>query len=262
MITDYSPIVGLPMQRRQQGGPASLAIDYTDALIAAGATPLPLPLVPEGALEAALRLADLCDGLLLTGSVADVHPRLYGQEKPEDGYCDERRDALDYALLDYADRMGKPVFGICRGCQVLNVWRGGTLAWHYHQLDDSTQIAHMSKGSVSDAHTVLWEKGSWLAAQMPAAVQPVNSLHRQVCARVAPGMRIAAVSEDGFVEAIEDAAHPDRCFAVQWHPEILAMRGDPVAQSLIRRFVSSCREWRQQAEESVKFSSLRIPAHV
>jgi putative glutamine amidotransferase len=236
-----APIVGLTVQRRTLDAPFSVSPDYTDSLTQRGAVPMLLPLTSPP--DAILPLLDFCQGFLLTGSYADVDPMRYGRVKPEGGYCDPRRDAIDYVILQHAERTGKPVFGICRGCQVMNVYRGGTLAWDYHDLLPQTSIQHTGAVDVYDAHTVTWERGSWMAAQMPSPVTiAVNSLHHQVCERVGPGMRVAAVSEDGLIEAIEDARDPSRFFAVQWHPEILVQRADPAvaANILFDRFVAAC----------------------
>ena len=238
-------IVGMTVQRRDINAPLSVATAYVDTLTQGGAVPLLLPLTESP--EVLLPLIELCDGFLLTGSYADVAPALYGEKLPDDGYCDPRRDALDYVLLRHAEQTGKPAFGICRGCQVMNVYRGGTLAWDYRPLfADTAPVVHGRTAEVFDAHNVTWEKGSWLASQMPAPpTAPVNSLHHQVCLRVAPSLRVAALSEDGLVEAIEDVRHPSRYFAVQWHPEILAQNdptgGGPVARALFDRFLDACR---------------------
>lgn len=242
------PIVGMTVQRRTLDAPLSVATEYVDTLTQGGAIPLLLPLTESP--DVLLPLIAMCHGFLLTGSVADVDPSLYGASLPPDGYSDPRRDALDFAIMRHAETTGKPVFGICRGCQVMNVFRGGTLAWDYRPLfEEEPPIVHGSAVHVFDAHTVTWESGSWLASQMPSPPTiPINSLHHQVCQRIAPSLRVAAVSEDGLVEAIEDVRDPSRFFAVQWHPEILcqnAPTGDPslpAAQALFDRFLAACRE--------------------
>jgi putative glutamine amidotransferase len=224
----------------------SIASAYTDTLTALGVAPLVLPLFdPSATAEAVAPLLALCDGFVLTGSVADVYPHRYGMDEvPEGGYCDERRDALDWAILDYADSIGKPVFGICRGCQVMNVYRGGTLAWRYRNLLPAAPapVEHLRSDIASEvAHTVAWAPDSWLAAQMPGVSQGVNSLHRQVCHEVAPSLRVSAVSDDGLVEAIEDQRSPHRFFGVQWHPELLVGSSEAAASILLfDRFIQAC----------------------
>ena len=243
------PIVGVTVQRREPDSPRlTVGTAYVDTLMQGGAIPMLLPLTHSP--DALLPLMALCHGFVITGGVADVDPSLYGESLPPDGFSDARRDALDFAVLRHAEETGKPVFGICRGCQVMNVYRGGTLAWDYPALFAGTPpVVHGRRADVFDAHTVAWEKGSWLASRMPSPpTAPVNSLHHQVCRRVAPSLRVAAVSPDGLVEAIEDARDPSRFFAVQWHPELLCQNapdGDPsvpAARALFDRFLEACRE--------------------
>jgi len=234
-------LVGVTVQRRDLEAPLSVSPDYVDTLTQRGAVPMLLPLSQPA--EAILPLLDLCHGFLLTGSYADVDPARYGRTKPVGGYCDPRRDAIDCVILQHAERTGKPVFGICRGCQTMNVYRGGTLAWDYHDLLPGTPIKHTGAPDIYDAHTIAWEKHSWLGAQMPTPVtMAVNSLHHQVCERVGAGLRVAAMSEDGLIEAIEDIQDPSRFFAVQWHPEILVQKSDRTnaAGVLFDRFISAC----------------------
>jgi putative glutamine amidotransferase len=221
----------------------SVAPAYIDTLVRFGAIPLVLPLFdPADTVTAVAPLLALCDGFLLTGSVADVHPYRYDAgDVPEGGYCDERRDALDWSILDHADSTGKPVFGICRGCQVMNVYRGGTLAWRYQDILPAAPVEHLrSDISAEVAHAVTWVEDSWLAAQVTGTVHGVNSLHRQVCSKMPPSLRLSALSEDGLVEAIEDRCSPHRFFGVQWHPELLVERHDPVAVALFDRFIQAC----------------------
>lgn len=245
---DARPIIGLsPHRSRERDRDQSIPDAYIDALVAAGAVPLVLPLVPSES-EANAPLLDICDGFLLTGSVANVHPSRYGGEKPEGGFCDERRDGLDVAVLAHAEATGRPVFGVCRGCQMMNVYRGGTLAWHYRSLLPETPIEHNRDDPPHSAvHTVTWESGAWMANEACHRMQPVNSMHDQVCVRLGRDLRAAALSEDGLIEAIEDLRTPERFFAVQWHPELLAtMPGideatRDAARRLFARFVQACR---------------------
>jgi putative glutamine amidotransferase len=243
-MTTYSHLtIGVPVQRRQPDSVMSIAPAYVDTLARLGVTPLILPLFdPAITVTAVAPLLELCDGFLLTGSVADVHPYRYeAGEIPEGGYCDERRDTLDWAILDHADSTDKPVFGICRGCQVMNVYRGGTLAWRYRDILPGSPIEHMRSDIASqESHSVVWKEGTWLASQMRTQAHGVNSLHRQVCSRVAPSLRAAAWSEDGLIEAIEDIRSPERFFGVQWHPELQMTEGDAVAQVLFDRFLQAC----------------------
>lgn len=177
---------------------------YARAIWQAGGTPLLLPLIPEAAGEVAATL----DGLLLTGGV-DMAPRYYGEEPEEQlGAVDDLRDEAEEALYRAVRARGLPVLGICRGLQVINVLEGGSLRQH---LDGHNQ------GQPYDAltHAVTFEGNGLLAGHHPGELR-VNSHHHQAVKAVAPGLKVAARSQDGLVEALEG----DGVLAVQWHPEL------------------------------------------
>jgi putative glutamine amidotransferase len=229
------PVIGMPVQRIVKRAVFSQSPEYSWAVEEAGGIPVLIPLIKD-----VLPLAELCDGFLLTGSYADVNPLLYGGDTPEGNYSDDLRDKVDYALLKYAEETGKPVFGVCRGCQVMNVFRGGTLAVKYQDLIE-TYVEHNMEPEDLDVHSVKLEPDSLIALTLELNELPVNSLHRQVVKKVAPTLRAAAISEDGLVEAIEDKENPQSYSAVQWHPELLAAAGNVEAKELFRAFVDACR---------------------
>jgi gamma-glutamyl-gamma-aminobutyrate hydrolase PuuD len=158
-----------------------------------------------------------CDGLLLTGGV-DVDPALYGEtphamtQPPVPG-----RDALELALLREALAGDLPVLAICRGQQLLNVCLGGSLLQH---IDSDAHVADAT--SASRWHDVSVEPETKLAAVLGAGRHSVNSRHHQAVTadRVAPGLRVTALSDDGMVEGVEGAGHR-WLVGVQWHPERL-----------------------------------------
>lgn len=150
-------------------------------------------------------------GVLLTGG-GDVVPEYYGQDpQPELGDTDRERDAFELGLLTMADAAGVPTLAICRGMQLLNVHRGGTLIQHLPQ-----SARHRS------VHAVRVESGSKLASILGADEAQVNSRHHQAIDQVGVGLTVTArAAEDEVIEAVED---PTRRFlvGVQWHPEDLA----------------------------------------
>ncbi len=207
---------------------------YIAAVLRAGGVPLILPITSDP-----LPVAALCAGFLLTGSQADVSPELYGRRPPKGSYSDPERDQVDFALLRHAEETRKPVFGICRGCQVMNVYRQGTLALHYRDLTE-TPITHQGSDSGEpNTHRVLFQEGAWMTEAVGGGTRVVNSLHRQVCDRLGRNLRVAALSEDGLIEAIEDTAAPERFFAVQWHPEYPAQGPDALSVALFARFIQA-----------------------
>lgn len=149
-----------------------------------------------------------CDALLLPGG-ADLHPRRYGEHICGAEGIDEARDARELALFRLFCARGRPVLGVCRGLQVINVALGGTLRQHIE--------GHSRLGSADRLHAVC-AADDWLHALYGESFV-VNSAHHQAADRLGAGLRVAALAEDGTVEALRHEALP--IFAVQWHPERL-----------------------------------------
>ena len=184
---------------------------------------------PEQAVQDALT----CDGLLLPGG-GDMDPKFYGQERiPACGEPNLLRDAAEPLLLRAFLATDKPVLGICRGIQVMNAVLGGDLYQDIKPFEHLPHNDHWAK-----VHTVTVRRGTLLSRILGQDTVLVNSQHHQAVDRVAPGFTLAALSEDGIVEAIEK---PDAgfCLGVQWHPEWLS-DADPAMQSLFDAFVNAC----------------------
>ena len=184
---------------------------------------------PEQAVQDALT----CDGLLLPGG-GDMDPKFYGQERiPACGEPNLLRDAAEPLLLRAFLAADKPVLGICRGIQVMNAVLGGDL---YQDVKPFEHLPH--NGHWAKVHTVTVRRGTLLSRILGQDTVLVNSQHHQAVDRVAPGFTLAALSEDGIVEAIEK---PDArfCLGVQWHPEWLS-DADPAMQGLFDAFVNAC----------------------
>lgn len=184
---------------------------------------------PEQAVQDALT----CDGLLLPGG-GDMDPKFYGQERiPACGEPNLLRDAAEPLLLRAFLAADKPVLGICRGIQVMNAVRGGDLYQDIKPFEHLPHNDHWAK-----VHTVTVRRGTLLSHILGQDTVLVNSQHHQAVDRVAPGFTLAALSEDGIVEAIEK---PDArfCLGVQWHPEWLS-DADPAMQGLFDAFVNAC----------------------
>ena len=184
---------------------------------------------PEQAVQDALT----CDGLLLPGG-GDMDPKFYGQARiPACGEPNLLRDAAEPLLLRAFLAADKPVLGICRGIQVMNAALGGDLYQDIKPFEHLPHNDHWAK-----VHTVTVRRGTLLSRILGQDTVLVNSQHHQAVDRVAPGFTLAALSEDGIVEAIEK---PDArfCLGVQWHPEWLS-DADPAMQGLFDAFVNSC----------------------
>ena len=204
--------------------------DYSVAVVAAGGMPVGL------SRDAPIRpLLERLDGLVLSGG-ADVDPARYGRARePGCGDVEEARDAWELELLAAAMERSMPVFGVCRGMQVLNVACGGTLVQH---VGLETGDGHPRFQSPRDetAHGVKLVPGTLAAAiygpSMGTAF-PVNSLHHQTIDETGSGLVAGAHSPDGTIESLELPGTP--VFAVQWHPEMLRSQPDPGFSWLVRR---------------------------
>ncbi len=133
--------------------------------------------------------------------------------------CD-RRAAYDFAVFHESDKRKLPIFGICLGCQIINVARGGTLIQH---LDDVPRTPSIHHGDSLDyiPHTVRIKPGSLLHRIVPSELIEANSSHHQAIDRIGSGLVPTAWAPDGVIEALEDPDHPF-LLALQWHPEVIA----------------------------------------
>jgi putative glutamine amidotransferase len=198
-------------------------LDYVAGVAEAGGAPIVLPPVGERGMAEAV-IGGL-DGLLLSGG-SDLDPRYYGERPiPELGPTIPERDAFEVALLEAALGRGIPVFGICRGLQVLNVVLGGTLYQDLPSQVGGEVLKHRQTTPKWQAtHEVEVRDGSYLAELAGRGAAKVNSYHHQGIKDLADGLVVSARSSDGIVEAIEGTNLSERwILGVQWHAE--AMRG-------------------------------------
>lgn len=214
---------------------------YLDVLQACGALPLTLPF--SDASEDIEQVMGLVDGILFTGG-HDLDPRLYG-EKPAVACVpvNSARDALELALLRAARDRDLPIFGICRGIQLFNVFWGGTL-WQDIPSERSPVPGapalehHMTPPYDRVAHDVTLVEGTPLQRLLGETKLGVNSYHHQGIRALAPGLETMARATDGLVEAVR-ARDMSFAWAVQWHPEF-SWRADPRQRAIIQAFVSIC----------------------
>lgn len=197
--------------------------------------------------DSALFVLSTCHGLLLTGG-EDVNPAYYGK-KNELSKCEEidnYRDSLELALINRAILVRMPIFGICRGEQILNVALGGSLFTDI-PTDVGNQVAHRClPGSADCLHMVKIDPQSELFQATSVEKGIVNSFHHQAVDMIAPGMKIVAYSDNGVAEAIERDMPLGKSFimGVQWHPEALD-KNPGLSKPLAENFISVVKEYRQ-----------------
>ena len=220
------PVLGMICCTRTVGvEPAQAVMNrYAAAAMAYGdVAGLLIPSLPD--LMAAREVAPRLDGLLLTGSPSNVAPGRYGQGDAHDaeGPFDLGRDAMTAGLIEAMLDLGRPVFGVCRGLQELNVAFGGTLRRDMSRSPDL--IAHHAPDNASfDAmfeheHEVALTPGGVLQAGLARDQLRVNSVHFQGVDALGAGLSIEATAPDGVVEAFSTEVNGAPVLAVQWHPE-------------------------------------------
>ncbi|MCC8159898.1 MAG: gamma-glutamyl-gamma-aminobutyrate hydrolase family protein [Oscillospiraceae bacterium] len=210
---------------------------YMNGIEAAGGIPLILPL--NCGVRDALKIFDLCGGLLMTGG-HDVSPALYGEVEREGcGISCAARDSLESALYAKALEENKPVLGICRGVQLINVLQGGTLYQDLPTEYPSGIEHHMSPPYTDTAHYVNIKKPSPLYDLLCTERLGVNSYHHQAIKKLGDNLEILAESEDGLIEA---AAHTGKDFVwgLQWHPEF-DFHINKNSLKIFKAFVDACR---------------------
>ncbi len=220
---------------------------YLDAAArGAGVTPLIVPSLGDG-IDLESILAGV-DGLLVTGSRSNVHPALYGVEPSQSHEpYDHSRDATSLPLIRLALAKGVPVLAICRGIQELNVALGGTLATEIQEqpgrMDHRAVASDIQAERFAIRHPVHIKEGSCLAGVLGAGPVAVNSVHRQAIDRLANGLSVEAVADDGTVEAVSVTGAKAFAVGVQWHPEYWFASDSP-SNAIFKSFGEAARAHR------------------
>lgn len=223
-IADTRPLILLTPDLVGEARPASereygLRMNYADAIAEVGGLALIVPL-DRGQLPAAL---DLAAGVVITGSAAGARVA-------------PQRVAFERDLVAGALQLRKPLLGICHGMQLIGEYLGGRIVRDLPELEGDGTMHLPAEVPDRLAHDVTLAAGSRIAQWSDGAVARVNSLHRHVLGGTGD-FRVAAHSEDGFIEAIEGASD-SFCLGVQWHPEYLITAFD---RRLLSAFVEACR---------------------
>lgn len=244
------PTIGVTTQTLQAidgipaGLPSSVVMNqrYYEAVADVGAAPVLIPLLDD--LEALRATYEACAGILIPGGV-DMDPATYGEAPHEKlGRVDPDRDRVELQLTRWAIEDRKPLLGLCRGLQVINVAAGGSL-WQDLEAQYEGAIRHdyfpnygFDRAHLS--HAVSVRPSSRLRALVEVDDLPVNSMHHQGVKHLGRGLVASAHAADGLVEAVE-SANGHWMIGVQWHPEVFEA-DDPHTRELFRSFVRAAQQ--------------------
>jgi len=237
------PRVGIPWRTSEEEAAINSPKikNYDDAVIKAGGEAVRLPLNDPAKLQ---QLLPSLDAFVLPGSPADVEPAEYGAvNRGKSESADTARERTDRAILSHAFAEKKPVLAICYGCQLLNVYLGGTLIQDL-RADTGTATPHRKKDVVPQPpidpiHGATFEPDSRLADIAGSTQARINSSHHQAIEKPGQNLRITAHATDGVIEGVEWTGDSNWVVGVQWHPE--RMTGDALSERLFSDFVAAAR---------------------
>ena len=204
---------------------------YLDAIYSAGA--IPMLLTPRADEEYIRSVCETVDGFLFCGG-DDIDPKYYGEEKSSlIGNICSKRDEFECELFRAAYGTGKPILGICRGLQVMNVFLGGNLHQHIdgHKQNEAKDVC---------THRVTLCEGQMLHVLLGEEKINVNSFHHQIVDRLAEPLVCDAVSDDGYIEAAHAPSHKF-LLGVQWHPECYFSKYE-ISSKIFKAFIEACGE--------------------
>lgn len=235
-MSDGKPVIGVTPLWDEEKQSIWMLPGYTDGVQSAGGLPVILPLTDD---EAVLgQLAKSLDGLLITGG-QDVNPALYGAERsPKTVETSTLLDRMEQILLEKFLELDKPVLGICRGIQFLNVYFGGTL---YQDIKEELKQEHHQDHPYDHFwHLVDITSGSPLSDILGKKDIEVNSIHHQAIRDVAPDLKVMATTEQGLVEGLY-LPGKKYVLGIQWHPEYM-YKTDENSQKIFASLVEASLE--------------------
>ena len=217
------PIIGISGTFTGTNNATQVNSTYINAVLRAGGVPVVLPINEDK--EVMKCMVETVDALIMTGG-EDIDPKYYSEEPiPQQGEIVPERDAFDIEMIKLAVEQNKPLLGICRGHQLMNVAFGGTLYQDIPSQVKTKVIKHNQKApSWYGTHKVELEKGSILANVLNKTSVYTNTFHHQAVKDVAPNFIVTARTSDGVVEGIEMKGNK-KVFGVQFHPEAPTAKG-------------------------------------
>lgn len=221
------PIIGITSSHEKENGlrnyhRTTVSIDYTKGVIEGGGIPIIIPTTND--IEIIKEQLKLIDGLILSGG-PDINPVHYGEDfKEKIGVISPERDDNEIKILNEFLKTEKPILGICRGHQLLNIYFGGTLYQDLSYFEKEVLKHRQDLYPELEVHSVTIEKGSILENLYGESIR-TNSFHHQAIKDLGKGFKVIARSNDGIIEGIEKIDHKF-CLGIQWHPEMMVARGN------------------------------------
>ena len=227
------PIIGITCKTAQEKEWNYVPDVYISSIEIGGGIPLLIPFIESK--ENIKEIVKKIDGLLLSGG-RDIDPVLYGEEPTKVHGMEPRKDMLEIELTKLVIKSGKPILGICRGAQMLNVACGGTL-----NQSISDGLKHYQEAPKDyPTHEIEIKSGTLLFKLIGKKHIRVNSFHHQSVKDLAPGFRVSALAKDGIIEAIESKKHPF-ALGLQSHIEYLWQKNQ-LFKSIFLSFVKECKK--------------------
>lgn len=222
------PVIGICGSHNVAERQLFIRENYMQSVLRAGGLPVMLPQIADR--ETAQALLENLDGLLLAGG-GDVAPSCYGEKAiPACGEADAQRDSFELTMIPLALERKMPIFGICRGIQVLCVAMGGTLYQDIETQRGIERARHEQPAPYNvPVHTVCFEPDGFFARLLGAQSMQANSMHHQSIKDPGGRLVVEGQTEDGIIEAVR-GAESDDVFAVQFHPEYLAEESESAAK--------------------------------
>ena len=220
-----------------------VSLDYSNSVINSGGIPVILPITDN--FEVIKEQVKYFDGLILSGG-GDPDPNLYGEDCLQElGDITPERDTFELAILEEFLKTKKPILGICRGLQLMNVFYGGTLYQDIKYID--TNIQHKQKWLADlPTHDINILENNILFEIFGKKAR-TNSFHHQMIKDLGKELTSIATANDGVVEAIQNKNYPF-FYGVQWHPEMMASRGNLGMKKIFDKFIESCKNLEKQKQ--------------
>ncbi|MEI3604121.1 gamma-glutamyl-gamma-aminobutyrate hydrolase family protein [Pseudogracilibacillus sp. SE30717A] len=234
-----NPVIGITPSINEDSHTYFVNIDNMNAIVQSGGTPIILPLIAST--NNINQIADMIDGLYLTGG-NDIDPTLFNEEPhPKLGRINPARDEYEIALTKKMIEQNKPVLGVCRGSQILNIALGGTMYQDIYSQKEGELLQHQQNAPADhSSHYIHVAENSLLSRLVGKDKIKVNSRHHQANDKLGSALTVSGTASDGVIEAIEGDSETF-VLGLQWHPENLINKGDESSKNIYAGFIQACK---------------------